>query len=230
MNSNASFRNFLMLILISGLLLSCIPMLGHPGEHGLSTNVGSAGGYWQLFTDYDTRITSVSFYNLQGQLRYQENIHDRYFKRTKRTTHRFDKLLHRLLDTNQVESYNLMATNQWSATKEHIPVASLESRMPLTKEFSVYVKVFSEVQLMLSYLNPTSERLLITIANENSEYFHKEKSIKGFDSQLLSLGRLPPGPYRLELSGNAKKVRYDFVIDQEHKGLKLVLSPTIISR
>lgn len=216
-------------LLVSSLLLTKAIVFGQPGQYYQHAGSDSSQGYWKLYTDYSTRMTRVSFYSGQDELLYQEKIKDRYIKLSKRTIRQFDQLLNRLVDRNlvvgQVKSHDLLVSNQWVA----IPKRSgsrfdEETIIPVAvalKAPTVNLEVVSNNQLKLSYLNPASERLLITLANESYEFFYKKQSTEKEYAGLLNLSHLPNGTYRLEVDGEKKTVKYQLIIDQDNRSLKL---------
>lgn len=228
-NSLLSVRWLLKILLVSSLILIEIRAVGQPGpyyQHHLSD---STRGYWNVYTDYNTRMTRVSFYTSQDELLYQEKIKDRYIKLTKRTIHRFDNLLNQLVNRNlivgQVKSYDLLVSNQWTAIpkrnesrfdEEISTPATAASKMP-----TVNLEVVSSSQLRLSYLNPASKRLLITLANDSYQFFYKKHSILKEYAGLLNLSHLSSGTYRLEVDSEKKTVQYQVIIDEDNRSIKL---------
>lgn len=204
-------------------------IVGQPNPYGQRTRPDSSKGYWKLYTDYNTRMTHVRSYSSQDDLLYQEKIKDRYIKLTKRTIRQFDNLLNRLVARNlvvgRVKSYAILVSNQWNAIPQ--PVSSLleeetSSLAPITSSLpTIDLQVVSTTQVRLSYLNPASKQLLITIANESYEYFYKRKSTLKEYAGLLNISHLPSGTYRFEVDGGKKVAQYQLTIDRDTKSLKV---------
>lgn len=214
-------------LLVSSLLLIESTVVGQSNQYYQHPHSDSSQGYWKVYTDYATRMTRVSFYSSQDELIYEEKIKDRYIKLTKRTIRQFDNLLIRLVAHNlivgQVKSYDLLASNQWTA----IPQRD-ESRLdeeiitPATsKAAAVNLEIVSSSQVKLSFLNPASERLLITLANESYQFFYKKHSTLKEYAGLVNISHLPTGTYRLEVDGEKKTVQYQLIIDQDNRSIKL---------
>ncbi|MBD2702724.1 hypothetical protein IC229_18905 [Spirosoma sp. BT702] len=203
--------------------------VGQPNPYYQRTRSDSSQGYWKLYTDYNSRTTRVSFYSGQDELLYQEKIKDRYIKLSKRNIRQFDNLLSRLVDRNlvssRVKSYDILNSNQWNATPQRIPSPFNEETVlpapvaPTTP--NINLEVVSSSQVKLSYLNPASERLLITLANDNFEFFYKRYSTLKEYAGLLNVSHLPSGTYRLEVDGAKKIVKYKVIIDQDKRSIKL---------
>lgn len=214
-------------LLLSSLLLTERTVTGQPGQYYQPPRSDLTRGYWKLYTDYSTRMTRVGFYSSQDELIYEEKIKDRYIKLTKRTLRQFDNLLNRLVAHNliadQMKSYDLLASNQWTA----IPQRD-ESRLDAeiitsatSKAVTVNLEVVSSSQVKLSYLNPARERLLITLANESYQFFYKKHSTLKEYAGLVNISHLPTGTYRLEVDGEKKTVQYQLIIDQDNRSIKL---------
>ena len=205
-------------------------VVSQPNPYNQHTRPDSSKGYWKLHTDYNTRMTHVRFYSSQNELLYQEKIKDRYIKLTKRTIRQFDNLLNRLVARNlvvgRVKSYDILVSNQWNAIPQPASSRLEESSMPAPVASSlptIDLQVVSNTQVRLSYLNPASKQLLITIANESYEYFYKRKSTLKEYAGLLNISHLPSGTYRFEVDGGKKVAQYQLTIDRDTKSLKVKL-------
>ncbi len=202
---------------------------GQPNPYYQRTRSDSSQGYWKLYTDYNTRATRISFYSGQDVLLYQEKIRDRYIKLSKRTLRQFDNLLSRLVDRNlvssRVKSYDILNSNQWTARPPRSPSPlNEEAVLPepvATRAPSINLEVVSSSQVKLSYVNPTRERLLVTLANDNFEFFYKRYSTLKEYAGLLNVGHLPSGTYRLDIDGEKKTVTYQLTVDQDKKSIQL---------
>ncbi|QIP17071.1 hypothetical protein G8759_32760 [Spirosoma aureum] len=203
--------------------------IGQPNPYYQRTRSDSSQGYWKLYTDYNTRSTRVSFYSGHDVLLYQEKIKDRYIKLSKRTIRQFDNLLSRLVDRNlvssRVKSYDILNSNQWNAIPQRIPSSFTEEAIlpvPATSMMTtINLEVVSGSQVKLSYINPASERLLITLANDSFQFFYKKQSkIKEY-AGLLNVSHLPTGMYRLEVDGEKKIAQYQLIIDQDKRSIKV---------
>ncbi|UFH57191.1 hypothetical protein [Spirosoma sp. KNUC1025] len=222
-----STNSLLKSLLVSPLLLTVSLVVAQPNPFYQPPRSDSTRGYWKLYTDYSTRMTRVSFYSSQDELLYQEKIKDRYINLTKRTIRQFDNLLNRLVAHNliagQVKSYDLLASNQWTAVPKRVEsrlngevITSASSNVP-----TVNLEVVSSSQVKLSYLNPANEKLLITLANESYQFFYKKHTTANEYAGLLNVSHLPTGTYRLEVDGVKKTVQYQLIIDQDNHSIKL---------
>lgn len=222
-------RGLLSSLLLYSLILTGTRVVGQENSADQSPGLNSSPGYWKLYTDYATRLTRVSFYTSQHELLYQEKIKDRYIKLSKRTIRQFDDLLVRLVNRNllgdQVKSYDLLASNQWTPIPQRdqsgfIPEDTSPATVGLNRPM-INLKVVSPSQLLLSYLNPTGERLLITIANDSFHYFYKKQTVEKEYAGLINISHLASGVYRFGVDGPQKKALYQLSINQETKSLQL---------
>jgi hypothetical protein len=203
--------------------------IGQPNPYYQRTRSDSSQGYWKLYTDYNTRATRVSFYSGHDVLLYQEKINDRYVKLSKRTIRQFDNLLSRLVDRNlvssRVKSYDILNSNHWTAIPKRISSPLKEEAVhsaPVAPTApSINLEVVSSNQVKLSYVNPASERLLITLANDSFQFFYKRQSTLKEYSGLLNVSHLPTGIYRLDVDGQKKTVTYQLIVDQDKPSIKV---------
>jgi len=217
------FRNRrLMLLLVSSLLFifKVLPAQGQLESNDLFTPSNSATAYWRVHTDYKQQMTCINFYTAQHNLLYQEKIKDRFVKLSKHTIRQFDQLLAKLvtghLVADRVKTYDLLASNQWN-TLVKSPQAEADepnSVMPLTSpdQLTVTLRLINEKKLLLSYLNPPHQPLIISMADDSFRFLYKEVTSLPTNDKLFDVSQLASGTYRFEVDGGQQSVVYRLVI------------------
>lgn len=211
------------------LLYNALLTQAQPNVHDAPMLPDSAKGYWRLYTDYDSRLTRVSFYSVQHQLLYQETIKDRYVKLTKRTMSEFDDLLAKLVEghlmTDRIKSYDLLATGQrvprpqfsLPATQEQMA----ESSQAGSDQLAVQLIQIEDKKVMLWYKNPAQQQLLIRIQDEVSQNMYRAINTAKTNSEVFNLSRLPQGHYRFKIDCGPTSVQYSLVIPEDDGRIKL---------
>ncbi|MCK8496101.1 hypothetical protein M0L20_29815 [Spirosoma sp. RP8] len=213
------------------MLLLYDPLLtkAQPNVHDAPMLSDSAKGYWRLHTDYDSRLTRVSFYSLQDQLLYQETIKDRYVKLTKRTMAEFDDLLARLVEghlvTDRIKSYDLPPIGQEApsppfslpASKEQLA----ESSQAGSDQLAVELIQIEDKKVRLWYKNLAQQPLLIRIQDEVSQNMYRATHTAETNSKVFNLSGLPAGHYRFKIDCGQTIVQYSLVIAGDEGRIKL---------
>jgi hypothetical protein len=209
-----------MLLLVSSLAFKVLPAQGQLTSNDQFTPSSSATAYWRVHTDYKQQMTCINFYTAQHNLLYQEKIKDRFVKLSKHTIRQFDQFLTKLvaghLVADRVETYDLLAMNQWNTLIQspQAEAAEPKSVMPLTSydQLTVTLRLIDEKKLSLSYLNPAHQPLIISMADDSFLCLYKEITSLYTNDKLFDVSQLASGTYRFEVDGGQQSVVYRLVI------------------
>jgi hypothetical protein len=231
MHSTTFFLRYWLINTVSVFLFLCNALLtqAQPNVHDAPMLPDSAKGYWRLYTDYDSRLTRVSFYSVQDRLLYQETIKDRYVKLTKRTMSEFNDLLARIVEghliADRIKSYDLSTIGQW-APRPPLSLPAPEEQMAESSQagsdqLAVELIQIEGKKVRLWYKNPAQQPLLISIQDEVSQNMYRAINTAKTNSEVFNLSQLPQGHYRFKIDCGQTSVHYSLVIPEDDGRIKL---------
>lgn len=182
----------------------------------------STGAYWKLRTDYQTRSTSIRFFNAQHQLLYEEKLPGRYVKLTKRTTRLLNELLtgltnRNLLDTH-VDSYDLLASNQPQHRHTINRTGHDKPNEPTSNSlngssFSANSIVTDQGKMVVYCTNPDNTPIYVSLTDQDQKIDYYKERVKAIDyTRYFDVNQLPVGSYRLQIKHQKQIVSFALAV------------------
>lgn len=189
-------------------------------------------GFWKIQTDYTTRNTVIRFFNARNEPIYQETLHGKYVKLTKKNIRLFDQMLDRVVNNqllvSQVKSYDLLASSDLrfiSTAKNHVPEDVSSVSLPeAQKTFQANPLINSLGKLRVNFINPDQKRINIELTDEDirTVFYNEYSQVAGYN-RYFDVSHMRSGRYRLQLKGAGQTYAYWLTID--NSGHQLDLKP-----
>ncbi|WP_379840607.1 hypothetical protein [Larkinella bovis] len=190
----------------------------------------SGKGYWKIQTDYATRSTVIRFYQGSNEPIYQETLHGKYVKLTRRNMRLFDEMLDRVINSHllasQLRSYDLLASNDLRFSRTALNVESADSKPVVmtdaNRTFMVNPLVNEKGKLRINFANPAEKPVVIELTDENVQtvYYNEMSRLAGYN-RYFDVTHLLSGRYRLQVKRGSERLAYWLTIDKPNRRYEL---------
>jgi hypothetical protein len=176
----------------------------------------TGNGHWKLFTDADSRSTTITFYDPQERPVYEEVLPGRYVKLTSRNVAILDKACQQICRQTLLLSKVASADLQEAIWNKRAGASTQQVRTgeaDLKEESGSAVKVNffplrTSGKFQLLFENPARKRLIVKLENEDGRVIHSESVIRSGYMRNFDLSGSYSGKYILSVTSPDRTVRY----------------------
>ncbi len=167
-------------IVLAGFLLVLVSLEVRAQDY-YKTSGSPNKGHWQLSTDYNSRGTTIRFYNPANQVVYQETLAGQYIKPTSRNLERIERTFDHFMKGNLIlaqvkftvlsepqADYRLRASDR--KKREEIPLKEISSANLIMRLDPLVEKP----GFRLRFINPRQDRVRIRLRNQDGEIGYRE--------------------------------------------------------
>jgi hypothetical protein len=206
-NFPAPFKIYPILVFMLAITFSAVAQEAHYRD---PNNPGK--GYWQIYTNAQTRSTSIKFFDSQKYLLYEEVIPGKYIKLTNRNINRinqtFDQITQNNLVVSKIKSDQLPANHTRKSAVGEKATHRNNNQNGGSKITLNTFKIPNTTKLHLTFQNPNRERIKIYLMNDAKQIIYDENVNRNYYNRNLDFAGLHPGKYMLVLTTTNRKFRY----------------------
>jgi hypothetical protein len=219
----SNFSNHLKAISFSVLLLGLPNGVTAQDIHYRDPN-NPAKGYWQLFTDAESRTTNVKFFDANQQMLYQEIMPGRFIKLTNRNITRINLVFDQIAGKSMVEK-SVKSASLTSADFKKLINRNSKKRYNNVEESTLYkenpasglavhtYQIADKTDYYLTIQNPQQEQVFIYLFNKINQNIYWEKVQKTDYRRKFNFEGMPQEEYKLVVTTADKKLKYTKKID-----------------